>query len=59
MSDLKIPTDQYYIRNGRTFAGRNFIEDKSDLPKKVACPTDDPRDPELASTLHSNTLTSF
>jgi len=46
MSDPKLPTDQYYILNDETFAGRNYIEDKSLGPKKVACPTDS-NDPDL------------
>ena len=50
MSDLKLPTGEYYIRNGETFAGRNLTEDKSNLPKIVTCPTDFPDEPELAST---------
>ena len=49
MSEDLLPTDQYYIRNGQTFAGRNRIEDKSLHPKKVYCPTDG--DVELASSL--------
>jgi len=44
MSD-KLPTDQYYIRNENTFAGRNRREDRSLNPKGVFCPTDS--DPEL------------
>jgi hypothetical protein len=57
MSDAELPTDQYYIRNAETFAGRNRIEDKSLHPKRVNCPTDSP--PDLASTLRLNTLTLF
>jgi hypothetical protein len=51
MSDFKLPTDQYYIRNEETFAGRDRHEDLSLLPKRVNCPTDG--DLELASTLRS------
>jgi hypothetical protein len=54
MSDnlnLNLPTDQYYIRNGDSFAGRNRLEDKSLHPKKVFCPTDGGA--ELASNLRS------
>jgi hypothetical protein len=53
MSD-KLPTDQYYIRNGDTFAGRNLREDRSLLPKAVYCPTDG--DNELVSALRSRRL---
>lgn len=49
MSDI-LPTDQYYIRNENNFAGRNQREDRSLLPKQVACPTDG--DPELVSKVH-------
>jgi len=41
-----LPTDQYYIRNEDTFAGRNLREDHSLNPKAVFCPTDD-SDPQL------------
>jgi len=60
MSDaVKLPTDQYYIRHQETFAGRNRVEDRSLLPKRVNCPTDYPGDPDLASALRSTTLTLF
>jgi len=45
MSD-KLSTAQYYIRNDNLFAGRNIREDKSLLPKRVFCPTDND-DPDL------------
>ncbi|KIM41176.1 hypothetical protein M413DRAFT_11342 [Hebeloma cylindrosporum] len=38
--EIKLPSDQYYIRNGELFAGRNHREDRSLLPKRVNCPTD-------------------
>ena len=57
MSDAKLPTDQYYIRNQETFAGRNHVEDRSLNPKRVNCPTDGGQ--ELASALRSTTLTLF
>ena len=58
MSDSAIlPSDQYYIRNQETFAGRNHVEDRSLNPKKVYCPTDG--DLELASHLCSNPATLF
>jgi hypothetical protein len=57
MSDAKLTTDQYYIRNAETFAGRNRVEDRSLNPKRVNSPTDGP--PELASTLRLNALILF
>jgi hypothetical protein len=42
MSEL-LSTAQYYIRNDNLFAGRNIREDKSLLPKRVFCPTDNDR----------------
>lgn len=56
MSDFKLPTDQYYIRVGETFAGRNRVEDRSLLPKRVNAPTDHDSDPELVSTLRSTLI---
>ena len=44
-------SDQYYIRSGEVYAGRNKMEDRSGFPKRVYCPTDFPSDPELVSTL--------
>nr|ACK87034.1 serine proteinase inhibitor [Clitocybe nebularis]ACR84419.1 serine protease inhibitor [Clitocybe nebularis] len=41
---FKLPSDQYYIRNGRSFAGRALHEDHSLNPKPVICPTDDTND---------------
>jgi len=45
MSD-KLPSGQYFILNDKLFAGRNFREDKSIMPKRVFCPTDHD-EPEL------------
>ncbi|KAF8586588.1 hypothetical protein K439DRAFT_1614970 [Ramaria rubella] len=50
MSD-KLHTGQYYIRNVKTFAGRNLREDKSFNRKPVSCFTD--TDEETASTLRT------
>ncbi|KIM41154.1 hypothetical protein M413DRAFT_11330 [Hebeloma cylindrosporum] len=38
--NCQLPSDQYYIRNGESFAGRDHREDRSLLPKRVNCPTD-------------------
>jgi hypothetical protein len=57
MSDNKLPSGQYYIRNAETYAGRNRVEDRSLNPKRVNCPTDGP--PELASTLRLHALALF
>lgn len=51
LEDSELATNQYYIRNKDTFAGRNLREDRSLLPKRVVCPTDGA--PDLASTLIS------
>jgi Peptidase inhibitor I66 len=57
MSTDLLPTDQYYIRNEQTFAGRNRREDFSLLPKRVYCPTD-AAEAQLASNLYSMAATN-